>query len=81
MSELVLGRSDSLHQNHLDVERVHQPDSLAMLAALRVVLGLPKQLATGRPQDLLSSDQSSHRYVPDRTSPNGNRGRGQEGTE
>ena len=35
------------------VERFHQPDSLAILAALRVVLGFPKHLPECTSDDLL----------------------------
>ena len=30
--------------NSLEIEHVYEPDRIAMLAALRVVLGLPKRL-------------------------------------
>ena len=41
-------------QSPLRVERLHQPDRLAMLSALRVILGLPKQLPEITPDDLLN---------------------------
>ena len=63
------------------IQRDFEPDYLAMLAALRVVLGLPKQLPSCCRQDLLSDGQLSNRYTPDRTSPAGKQGRGREDTE
>ena len=62
----------------LDLASCHAPDQVSMLAALRVVLGLPKQLPPGIPDDLLSGSQLSHSYVPDRTDPTNTEGRGQE---
>ena len=36
------------------IQRLYEPDCRAMLSALRVVLGLPKQLPEITPDDLLS---------------------------
>ncbi len=63
----------------LDVECVFAPHCPAMLAALRVVLGLPRQLPPVFPDALLSVADQSNRYVPDRTDPEAIEGPGQEG--
>ena len=55
MSERPRDAGNSRQRPFPHIERSHQPDPLAMLAALRVVLGLPKRLPHFTPKDLLSS--------------------------
>ena len=43
-----------LHQPQMHVERSHQTDRQAMLAAMRVVLGFPRVIPSSCPDDLLS---------------------------
>ena len=81
MSESALRQVCVSQPTSLEVKRIHQPDSLAMLAAFRVVLALPKQLPRLRQQDLLSDGQLSNRYTPDRTGQTSEEGSGREGTE
>ena len=68
----------SSRSTSLDVVRVYTPDSSSMLAALRVVLGLPRQLPPVFPDALLSVADQSNRYVPDRGDPGSPEGPGQE---
>ncbi len=64
--------------NTLPVQKTCVPHRPAMLAALRVVLGLPQQLPPVFPDALLSVADQSNRYVPDRTDPGSPEGPGQE---
>ena len=62
----------------LPIQWIYNPDRPAMPAALRVVLGLPRQLPPVFPDALLSDGNQSDRCLPDRTGPNGTEGPGQE---
>ncbi len=62
----------------LEVEITSVSDRQSMLAALRIVLGLPRQIPPVFPDDLLSVGNQSNRYVPDRTDHHQTRVRGQE---
>ena len=41
-------------EKKFDIVRTYEPDRDAMLAALRVVLGLPRVIPASNPDDLLS---------------------------
>ena len=53
------GTNGSSPQKSPEIQRVHEPDRQTMLAALRVVLGLPKQVPEFSPGDLLSRGSQS----------------------
>ena len=67
-----------MSDNTLPVQKTYVPHRPAMLAALRVVLGLPRQLPPVSHDDLLSDGTWSDRCLPDRTDPKATEGPGQE---
>ena len=67
-----------MSDNTLSAQKTYVPHHPSMLAALRVVLGLPRQLPPVFPDALLSVADQSNRYVPDRTDPGSPEGPGQE---
>ena len=74
-------QGQSANHDLWQTSRVYQPDRQAILAALRIMLGLPKKLPINRQQDLLSDGKLSNRYVPDRTGHDCFEGPGREDTE
>ena len=71
MSERPRDVGNNGRQPPTHIERSYQPDHLAMLAALRVVLGLPKRLPQLTPDDLLSSGIRSEGVSLTVENPNG----------
>jgi hypothetical protein len=65
----------------MQVQRSYLPNAEAMLAALRIVLCLPRQTCPVFDNDLLSDCSWSDSYMPDRAGTGENADSGQEGKE